>query len=252
MKITLLTTVMHDTDNLIIRDVPVSSVVLELDDGRLAIIDTGMADNPDLAVQLDEYGYAAPDFSLLLNTHLHPDHIGGNRLFSNARILISRREWDYERRLSRRLQEGEDPVSILENAGRNADPFIRQLAWDLKQLARDYPPESLIGDQAQLEYYEDEPQLPKAISLLPVPGHSIDSQAVILQGKTRRATAAGDALYHRDLWRTDPVAGLHYNHRQFRRSAEIIADFPDIIIPGHDRAFDNLTRQYLEKDSWKI
>jgi glyoxylase-like metal-dependent hydrolase (beta-lactamase superfamily II) len=60
--------------------------------------------------------------------------------------------------------------------------------------------------------------------------------------------AAGDALYHRDLWRQDTMAVIHYNARQFKQNASEIAGFPDIIIPGHDRVFDNLTGQYLQDD----
>ncbi|HWP97789.1 MAG TPA: MBL fold metallo-hydrolase [Syntrophomonadaceae bacterium] len=252
MRVTMITTVVHDTDNIIIRDVPVSSTILELEDSNLAIIDTGMAGNPDLLEQLAEYGYAPSDFSLVLNTHLHPDHIGGNRLFTNARILVSRRELAYEYSFSQMLQESEDPLAALRAIGRVVDHMTHQLSRDLKGLVQEYPAASLVGDHGQIEFLEDDPHLPGYISLLQVPGHSIDSLAVLLQGKTRRLVVAGDALYHRDLWREDPLIGLHYNNRLFLQNAEFIARFPDIIIPGHDRAFDNLNRQYLQDDSLMI
>src|SRR5664280_2709201 len=86
---------MNNIDNLIVRGVPVTSTIVEFDDRTLAIIDTGMADNPDLLDQLDDMGYKPSDFSLVFNTHLHPDHIGGNRHFTNARIFISRKELAY-------------------------------------------------------------------------------------------------------------------------------------------------------------
>ena len=58
MKIAVIVTVVSDSDNLIIRNVPVSSTVVELSDGTLAIIDTGMADNPQLAEELKDLGIA--------------------------------------------------------------------------------------------------------------------------------------------------------------------------------------------------
>jgi len=248
LKIETITSVKHDTDNLIIRDIPVSSTIVDIPDCGLAIIDTGSPDNPDLLDELEQLGYTPADFSLVINTHLHVDHIGGNLLFTNARILISRQELDFENNFSRLLRESDDPLKALNSMGRYVEEDSHELARHLIKLVNDYPAAALIGDQSQIEYFEDEPDLPKNISLLPVPGHSVDSRAVLLQGKTRRAVAAGDALYHRDLWRNDTMAAIHYNARQFKQNAKKVALFPDIIIPGHDRVFDNLSGQYLRGD----
>ncbi len=248
MKIETITSVMHDTDNLIIRDVPVSSTIVDIPGYGLTIIDTGSPGNQDLQEELNQLGYTPADFSLVINTHLHVDHIGGNRLFTNARILISRQELEFENNFARILGESDDPLAALNAMGRFMDESSHELARHLIELIKEYPTAALIGEQAQIEFFEDEPDLPKIISLLQVPGHSIDSRAVLLQGKIRRAVAAGDALYHRDLWRNDTMAALHYNAGQFQQNAEKIACLPDIIIPGHDRVFDNLTGQYLRDD----
>ncbi len=248
MKIDLITTVLHNTDNLIIRDVPVSSTIVELGGHNLAIIDTGSPGNLDLLEQLAELGYTPADFKLVFNTHLHTDHIGGNRLFTQARILISRRELQYEKDFAEKLYGSDDPVAALRLMGRHVDNTTHKIAWDLKNLVMKYPVDTLIGDERQIEFYEDIPDLPGFISLLQVPGHSIDCRAVLVQGLTRRVLAAGDALYHRDLWREVPIMGIHYNDNLFRQNVEYIAKIPDIIIPGHDRAFDNITGQYLQED----
>lgn len=249
MKIIFITTVVHDTDNLIIRDVPVSSTVVELDDHRLAIIDTGMAGNPDLIEELDGFGYSPQDFALVFNTHLHQDHIGGNHLFKKARIIISRRELAYEFSYCRMMQECGDPLTVLRSLGRNTDHTTHQIARDLKQLAEDYPTAGLVGDFGQIEFYEDDPDLPGCFSNLQVPGHSVDSRAIVIKGKTRNCMAAGDALYHRDLWKADPNIGLHYSETLFRQNASRLAGFPGIIIPGHDRAFDNSSGAYIREDN---
>lgn len=252
MKIETITTVLHDIDNLIIRDIPVSSTILELTDHSLAIIDTGAPDNPGLPEALEELGYTPEDFSVVFNTHLHTDHIGGNRIFPNARILISREELEFENRFARILHESHDPAATLRSMGRYVDETSDKLVRDLVRLVEEYPVTSIVGDQNQIEFFENEPYLPKSISLLKVPGHSIDSRAVLIQGKVRRAVAAGDAFYHRDLWREVPQIGIHYNDQLFQKNAEMIAGLPDIIIPGHDRIFDNLTRQYLSQDCLQI
>lgn len=252
MKIETITSVMHDTDNLIIRDVPVSSTIVDIKDFGLTIIDTGSPGNQDLLEELAQLGYTPSDFNLVINTHLHVDHIGGNRLFTNARILISRQELDFENNFSRILGESPDPLTALNSMGRYGEADSQELAMHLIKLVNDYPAAALIGDHTQIEFFEDEPHLPTMISLWRVPGHSVDSRAVLLQGQTRRAVAAGDALYHRDLWRNDTLAAIHYNAQQFQQNAKKIALCPDIIIPGHDRAFDNLTGQYLRDDYFTI
>jgi glyoxylase-like metal-dependent hydrolase (beta-lactamase superfamily II) len=248
MKIEMLTTVVNDSQHIMNRDVPVSSTIIELSDHSLAIVDTGSPGNPDLAEQLGELGYAPADFTLVLNTHLHLDHIGGNRLFKNARIIISRQEFEYENVLSILLQESEDPVDLLRSLGRNIASGTESLAWDMKSLYEEYPTALLLGDERQIEYYEDHPKLPNYITNMEVPGHSIGSRAIMLHGKRRNVMISGDALYHRDLWRQDLLAGLHYDEDLFRRNAEHLSRFSDIIIPGHDRGFDNMTQQYLKND----
>jgi len=74
----------------------VRSTIIEFPDNYLAIIDTGMADNLGLVDELAQLGYCPADFDLVINTHLYWDHIGKNMLFKNARICISRREYEYE------------------------------------------------------------------------------------------------------------------------------------------------------------
>jgi glyoxylase-like metal-dependent hydrolase (beta-lactamase superfamily II) len=60
---------------------------------RIALIDTGAADSPEtvLAPALRELGLACSDIALLLNTHAHLDHAGGNadmKRRSGARIHL--------------------------------------------------------------------------------------------------------------------------------------------------------------------
>jgi len=250
MKITSIMTMVHNTANLIIRDVAVSSSIIEFNDHSLAIIDTGMAGNPELAAALDEMGYRSSDFKLLINTHLHCDHIGGNSLFSNARILISRKEYEYQRHFDRALQDSSDPLAVLVSCGRVVDEKDTSLAHDLKLLAEQFPIDLLLGIESQLEYFENNPRLPAGISLIPAVGHSIDSHAVCLQGCRRRALAAGDALYHRSLWMQNSVSGINYDEQMFKQTARKLAEFGGIIIPGHDYPFDNHSGEYMENSSF--
>lgn len=252
MRVSCFLTSCHRTRNIIIRDVPVNSTVIQLRDDTLVIVDTGLADNPEFLRELEQLGLQPNDFQLVINTHLHCDHIGGNRLFNNARILISRREYEYESALNRILQESNDPARALDWLQREVEPGEPDFALALKDLACRYPVSERVGDPEQVEYFEDNPLLPRGISLLPVPGHTIDSRAVILQEKEEQALVAGDAFYHRDLWRLPPFKGVNYHDSLYQESALKIAGFNGIIIPGHDYAFDNRSEEYLQDDSIEI
>lgn len=126
-----------------------TSLIVELDD-TLAIIDTGMAGNPEQLEQFDDLGCRPSDFGLVFNTHLHPDHIGGNRHFPHARIIISRRELTYHQSLE----------TLAADAPENA--LMRQM-WEMRER---YLVTEWIGDPGWIEFLEDHPRLPPGIELI--------------------------------------------------------------------------------------
>ncbi|MEQ8200422.1 MAG: MBL fold metallo-hydrolase [Syntrophomonadaceae bacterium] len=252
MQVTDIMTQADDIDNIIVRHIPVSSTLIEYGDGHLAIIDTGMVDNPQLVQELAEWGCRPEDFELVINTHLHCDHAGGNRLFRNARIITSRRGLEYTQDLDRKLRECHDPVNLLKRLGRDLDSSAAALVADIKRLAESFPVESFIGAPGQLEFIEDDPVLPPGFELIPAPGHTIADYAVVLTGRHEKVLVAGDALYHRDLWRTAYLPGINYNETMFKASAGRLSKFNGLIVPGHDRAFDNNTGIYLPEESFGI
>jgi glyoxylase-like metal-dependent hydrolase (beta-lactamase superfamily II) len=248
VKLIGFTTVMNGIDNLLVRNVPVSSAIIEIDSRTLGLIDTGMYGNPELEERLSEFGYRPDDINLVLNTHLHPDHIGGNCLFRNARIIISRKELEHGLEVLKKLHQGEELVSIIQCLSRTTGLQDQRLAQDLKKLYEQYPVPELIGDRSQIEFFEDEPRLPGQLTIRCAPGHSVDSRAIICTGERRSALIAGDALFHRDLWQGAVLNWLHYDPELFKATAEALTAFEGIILPGHDRAFDNSTHQYLKDD----
>lgn len=62
MQITAIMTQVDDIDNIIVRHVPVSSTIIEYAGSHLAIVDTGMVDNPGLVKELAEWGCRPEDF----------------------------------------------------------------------------------------------------------------------------------------------------------------------------------------------
>ena len=83
------------------------------------LIDTGMGElpaeyipyyKPDRKQTLDQslssFGLAPEDISLVINTHLHVDHCGNNRMFKNARFVVQETELEYAKNPDRFLKGG--------------------------------------------------------------------------------------------------------------------------------------------------
>jgi glyoxylase-like metal-dependent hydrolase (beta-lactamase superfamily II) len=72
--------------------------------GTTIVVDTGIGPSPrdfmpeaqaSLPERLAENGVEPDDVELVVLTHLHVDHVGWNHLFERARIVASRRDYDY-------------------------------------------------------------------------------------------------------------------------------------------------------------
>ena len=62
---------------------------------RLAnMFHVGLAPGAAVSERLESIGRDPGKIDLLISSHLHFDHVGGNALIPNATVLIQRREWD--------------------------------------------------------------------------------------------------------------------------------------------------------------
>ena len=172
-------------------DLSLHSYVVE-SDGRRILIDTCAGDDPVAAstlTMLQESGYtttefpvtrdavaaagwAPEDIDLVLCTHLHFDHIGGNVVdgaaaFPSARYLVAGDEWGY---WSTHPEDAQYPAVAHAVA-----PLIEAGAVDL-----------VDGDHA----------LTEAVRLVPTPGHTPGHVSVLVEGESDRAVITGDFVHH--------------------------------------------------------
>jgi glyoxylase-like metal-dependent hydrolase (beta-lactamase superfamily II) len=143
-------------------------------DGQAILVDTGLGPSRGGAM-LDELGAAgiAPaDVAIVVNTHVHGDHTGGNvdesadppaPRFRDARYYFPRLDWDHYR------AQAEPPPT----------------------LARDLEP---IAAHDQLELYEGECAISPSLTLIPTPGHTPGHSSVRVESAGERAYVVGDAL----------------------------------------------------------
>jgi N-acyl homoserine lactone hydrolase len=128
----------------------------------LVLVDTGMIDSTE---ELDEEWRPTPMFPrelvdrvhVVVNTHLHFDHCGGNRLFAGVPIHVQARE--------------------LADARSEEDYTV---------------PEWVDFEGATYVEHDGEAEILPGVRLLPAPGHTAGHQVVVVDGA---AVLGGDVAY---------------------------------------------------------
>jgi glyoxylase-like metal-dependent hydrolase (beta-lactamase superfamily II) len=151
--------------------------------GRTILVDTGIGDkNPelpggDLLSNLEQLGIRSDEIDVVINTHLHFDHVGWNCVqrngtfvptFPKAEYWIGRKEWDF----------WTDPAILSEEGA---------------HLRTDVLP---LKDSAQLRLVEGEVAVTPELSLLPTPGHTPGHCSVAVASSGERAIILGDVAHH--------------------------------------------------------
>ncbi len=122
---------------------------------------------------LAEAGYTAADITLVISSHLHFDHAGGNTRvdesgtivpsFPNARHIVRQGEWDWAHHTNER--------TAASYFGRNYDP---------------------IHDAGLLELVADDREIISGIELRHTPGHTPHHQGILISSGRERMFFAAD------------------------------------------------------------
>ena len=142
---------------------PVYVHLIEHPDARV-LVDTGFTELHPAAADLDPrpYPLSEQEFDLgsvdmVVNTHLHFDHCGGNHLFPGIPIYVQRQELD-----DARTEDGYTIPEWVDPPGVNYVPVDGEL------------------------------ELLPGVRLLPAPGHTRGSQIVVVDTGDRPTVIAGD------------------------------------------------------------
>jgi glyoxylase-like metal-dependent hydrolase (beta-lactamase superfamily II) len=158
--------------------------------GALVLVDTGIGnkedekfrdiygvENPGSPTRLEEgiraAGFGVDEVELVVLTHLHFDHAGGNTLreaggelrpaFPDARYVTQRREFEFAHRRNERIE-----ASYLPD---NFDPVAEAGLWD---------------------FVEGETVLTESVRLVPTPGHTPHHQSVLIESEGETACYLAD------------------------------------------------------------
>ena len=151
---------------------PVYVHVIDHPDARV-LVDTGMTQlhpavadmDPRLVPLSEQAGFDLDAIDMVVNTHLHFDHCGGNHLFAGRPIYVQRRELDDARR--------QDNYTIPEWVNASGVEYV--------------PVDGGL-------------ELLPGLRLVPAPGHTPGSQVVVVETGGRPVVVAGDtAVFFAEL-----------------------------------------------------
>ncbi len=131
---------------------------------------------PDLLqAGIREGGFEPDQVTVVINTHLHFDHAGGNTFhdaegalriaFPRARHWVQRQEWEYAHNTNERTRAS--------------------------YLADDFDP---IGEAGLFDFMEGEGEILPGISVVRTPGHTPHHQSVLVRSGGRTACYLGDVV----------------------------------------------------------
>jgi len=166
--------------------------------GKDTLVDTGTGNNfAKLHSILSRFGTDFDNIKRIINTHMHWDHIGGNRFFENAEIHIHGED-------AKALEEGSAEMTNAGYFGNQMKPM--EVSRKLKE-----------GDKIA------------GFEIIHTPGHSKGS--ICLWNKNDKILISGDTLFSDGVGRTDLPGG---SEEELAKSIEKISSLDvEKILPGH-------------------
>jgi len=197
------------------------------DSGEKVLVDTGIGDLPEphrrffpvmrragetLKARLLKHGLKPDNIDVVINTHLHFDHCGNNRLFKDTRFVVQKDELKY----------AYEPERFQQAA------YIKEF-FDVEGL--DY--ETVRGRS----------QVCEGVTVMRTSGHTIGHQSVLVEGDDgRNYVYCGDAAPIRENLERRNIPGILYNAHKALESIDRLRRIKNAVyIYPHDNQQKTIT-----------
>ncbi len=186
-------------------------------DKTIALVDAGTGMNFETVERnLGKFNLRPSDIELIINTHCHYDHVGGDRDFvraSGCKVAIHELEAEL-------LRKGDQVVTLAGALGRRLEPL--EVARELNE-----------GDRVKLGEL--------TLEVLHTPGHTQGS--ISLYGPTQKILFSGDTLFCGGVGRTDlPTSDEKALTNSLRRLAKLGVER---LYPGHGPFAERDARRHV-------
>ncbi len=235
-----------------------SFIVMDTSAGDM-IFDTGSpTDNATLLSFLTEMGSSADRIKWVFNTHVHPDHAGGNTLFPNATVVLSKRDYEFSVGMAEAAYRPESMLPYLfEHCPGYKHSYDEFEAEATRYYIKHYwSPEKIgVTDKTPHAFIEDNPELPPFVKPIFSPGHTYGHYGFEILGLSRPVLISGDAVSNRFILKEDHQYRMNEPHMDFDAyfaSMELFRRDRALIIPSHDRPFFLDTEKTIRKSMFGI
>ncbi|MEM3851899.1 MAG: N-acyl homoserine lactonase family protein [Methanomassiliicoccales archaeon] len=188
--------------------------LLIITDEEKILVDTGIATLPpslarfvkynkdnSLVDELAAHELKPGDIDIVINTHLHMDHCGNNRLFNKARKYIQKRELEYAPSPHRFMRGG----------------YVKE-----------------FFENMEFETVEGEAVITPGVRVMETPGHTPGHQSVIIEAGGRRITYTGDAAPLLENLERRDVTGILFDPVKELESIDKLRAIGGEYIASHD------------------
>ncbi|MCM3023219.1 N-acyl homoserine lactonase family protein [Heyndrickxia ginsengihumi] len=151
-------------------------------------------------------GWSPGDVDIVINTHLHYDHCGNNRLFKNARFYVQRKEWE----------AAHNPIPCQE-------PIY------LKKLFN-----SEAVNYFNWKFVDGEDEIVPGVKVFLTPGHSEGHQSVLVNTEEGILCVSGDVSNLLENINENLPAGILTSTKEMYSSMEEVRKRAQYILPGHE------------------
>ena len=206
--------------------IPILAYLIKTEDTTI-LVDTSFADpdRPDLkaagysrplgqiqelTAQLGKLDVEPGGVRIVVNTHLHEDHCGNNRLFGNSKFLMQKEELRH--------------AFVPDDSERDSNgPFYKRIDFD---YPLDYVP--ITGDY----------DVTRGVRIISTPGHTAGHQSVVVELGERNFVIASDAVFTERNWTDDELPGLLYDATSYMNSIRKLKSIKNAFIYfSHDMDF---------------
>lgn len=155
---------------------------------------------------LKAIGWKPEEVDIVINTHLHYDHCGNNRLFKNAKVYIQRREWEFA-----------------------LNPLPNQKQYYVSSLFA-----GEAGNGTNIELIDGEYEISEGLVLIPTPGHTRGHQSVIINTREGVVCYAGDAANLLENITSNIIGNILDDTQSAFKALADIRRKAEFVIPGHE------------------
>ncbi|WEG13420.1 N-acyl homoserine lactonase family protein [Pullulanibacillus sp. KACC 23026] len=171
-------------------------------------------------------GWSPDDVDIVINTHLHYDHCGNNRLFPNAKFVVQRREWE----------AAHNPIPCQE-------PIYFNELFDTSAV-----------NYFNWIFVDGEEEVVPGVKVFLTPGHSEGHQSVLVDTEEGILCVAGDVSNLIENIQENLPAGILTCTKEMYKGMEDVRERAELILPGHDlyiQKYQNSNFPAIKKSSVK-